>query len=308
MRKTKGFTLIELLVVIAIIALLVSILLPSLNRARELAKRAICLANLKGAGSGLVMYGSQNDDQAPWIANSKFIDNKEPGIWNNSIGSANVDAQEKGPEEFTPASPRQRLVSALMFMLVRDNQPPELFVCPSSDGYPDEYIRSDKESTVDAQSGDDDALDWDFSLPWNVTYSYQGPCTDPDDSKSQSSGIKTNFPPDVVLMGDLSPNVLQNHINKWDPELSAEEIIESTATSQNHSNGEAVNVLFGDYHSEGFSRPDVGLHRDYIYGAAGDIEDDEWDEEFQAGKFGLAKHHVAEDTILRGGPFKLQWQ
>ena len=53
MRRTKGFTLIELLVVIAIIALLVSILLPSLNRARELAKRAICGANLNSIGKGI---------------------------------------------------------------------------------------------------------------------------------------------------------------------------------------------------------------------------------------------------------------
>ena len=67
MRKRKGFTLIELLVVIAIIALLVSILLPSLNRARELAKRAICASNLHSIGQAFALYQGENNDQWPWL-------------------------------------------------------------------------------------------------------------------------------------------------------------------------------------------------------------------------------------------------
>lgn len=56
MKQRKGFTLIELLVVIAIIALLVSILLPSVNRARELAKRAVCKTRLKGLGTAFELF------------------------------------------------------------------------------------------------------------------------------------------------------------------------------------------------------------------------------------------------------------
>src|SRR5689334_13554762 len=63
--RVKGFTLIELLVVVSIIALLIAILLPSLNTARQQAKRATCLANLKGIGTGLHEYAASYDGVFP---------------------------------------------------------------------------------------------------------------------------------------------------------------------------------------------------------------------------------------------------
>src|SRR5262245_33964469 len=55
-QRRSGFTLIEWLVVAAIIALLVSILLPSLARAREMAKRTNCAANMKAIATGCLVY------------------------------------------------------------------------------------------------------------------------------------------------------------------------------------------------------------------------------------------------------------
>jgi prepilin-type N-terminal cleavage/methylation domain-containing protein len=60
MYKRRGFTLVELLVVIAIIALLMAILMPALNRARELGRRAVCLGNLKQLSLAWVMYSDEN--------------------------------------------------------------------------------------------------------------------------------------------------------------------------------------------------------------------------------------------------------
>ncbi|MCH7559665.1 MAG: type II secretion system protein, partial [Planctomycetes bacterium] len=65
MRRRNGFTLIELLVVIAIIALLMAILMPSLQRVRKQAKAVACQSNLKQWGLVFRMYTNDNDGYFP---------------------------------------------------------------------------------------------------------------------------------------------------------------------------------------------------------------------------------------------------
>ena len=66
MMARKGFTLIELLVVIAIIAILAAILFPVFARARENARKANCLSNLKQIGMGITMYAQDYDEILPY--------------------------------------------------------------------------------------------------------------------------------------------------------------------------------------------------------------------------------------------------
>jgi prepilin-type N-terminal cleavage/methylation domain-containing protein/prepilin-type processing-associated H-X9-DG protein len=67
-----GFTLIELLVVIAIIAMLAAIILPSLGRAREMARASSCMSNLHNVGMSLQMYTSDNHGYFP--ASYSYVD------------------------------------------------------------------------------------------------------------------------------------------------------------------------------------------------------------------------------------------
>jgi prepilin-type N-terminal cleavage/methylation domain-containing protein/prepilin-type processing-associated H-X9-DG protein len=74
-KRTPGFTLIELLVVIAIIAILAALLLPALTLAKERAKRASCMSNIRQLGIAMLAYAGENTDSYPAAPNPNATGN-----------------------------------------------------------------------------------------------------------------------------------------------------------------------------------------------------------------------------------------
>jgi len=225
-RKNKAFTLIELLVVVAIIALLISILLPSLSRARELSKRTVCMANEKGVGSAFYIYAQDDPGVFPAIAQTTTATSSNVQ-WFNST--------DRTREPSTTGTPN---VTVDMWAVVRSNNTtPKQFLCPSTSDMQDPA----QDTTV--------YYDFDYkTLGLSYAYQYQ--------HSPNRRILGTSSEPTFPVLSESNPYIKGGLSSGT---AAADRAGQGKGNTGNHTNREGQNVLYQDSHVTFEKGPDTGL-------------------------------------------------
>ncbi len=260
------------------IPLLLAILLPSLSRAREIAKRAVCASNLRGVGQGMKVY---SNDHADWYPIAPFLEPERGET--NAMSVAFIGALGRSYTDlFTSETDLARVhPSRSLFMLVIDGScTPKHFICPSSGDVEDDLRNLKAGVQVAAQPG---INRFDFKGYPHLSYGYQlpfGPRGRPNE----------NLDPRMVIMADKGPffdagaagpagEVPDRYVAGHTPGAAislASVNRDATAllqagndawrplNSRNHRQ-EGENALFQDGHVEFTKRPISGVNFDNIY-------------------------------------------
>lgn len=239
MKRSKAFTLIELLVVIAIIALLISILLPSLSRARELSKRTVCAANQRGIGQAMYIYAQDDPQTFPAIMQ----------VWQaDDGGMRNFQSTNRLFEPITTSTPSPTVD---MWAVVRaNNTTPKQFNCPSTTDTPDPAVDTTQYYDFFTENA---LLTKGFSNYLSYAYHYQH---DPN-RRIVGTSSEPNFP----IMADANPYLKGQETTVA---LLSDRLSTYRGNSKNHSNREGQNILFQDGHVTFEKGPDAGLSGKFI--------------------------------------------
>jgi prepilin-type N-terminal cleavage/methylation domain-containing protein len=229
----RGFTLIELLVVVSIIALLISILLPSLGRAKELANRVHCSANLNGITKSFIVYGQENADEFPVGPGPSVARTYNPMPVNpptaNSLDGVLSLIMTDSSHQGDALSP--------FYILIAQQVNPKIFIC-----------KSDRLAGGPAQIKDSTGRFYDTFLDkTQICYAIAYPWT----RSSRAPWWRNSFDTNMVVASDMAP--FKDAAGYKDPAAGTGSI----ANSGNHE-GAGQNVSYADGHCEFVKNPKVG--------------------------------------------------